>query len=69
MFVPLSGRIVAHAGDDRSNKLNAPLELRQFRRAKLPNRTGKSCDAARASSGENLPAFCGRFDVRQPSIA
>jgi hypothetical protein len=68
MFIPLSGRIVPHACYDRSNKLNAPLQLRQFRSAKFPNCTRKPRDATRPSGGENLMAFRGRFDVRQPSI-
>jgi len=68
MFIPLSGRIVPQASDDGSNKLNAPLELRQFRPAKFPNSTRKPRHAPRASGGENPLAFRGRFDVRQPSI-
>jgi hypothetical protein len=51
MFIPLSGRIVPHACDNRSNKLNAPLQLRQFRSAKFSNSTRKPSDAPRASRG------------------
>jgi hypothetical protein len=69
MFIPLSGRIVPHACDNRSNKLNAPPQLRQFRPAKFPNSTCKPRDATRASGCENLVAFRGCFDVRQPSIS
>jgi hypothetical protein len=68
MCIPLSGRIVLHARDNCCNKLNAPLQLRQFPPAKFPNSTRKSRDTTRASGGENLLAFRGRFDVRQPSI-
>jgi hypothetical protein len=68
VFVPLSGRIVTHVRDNRSNKLNPPLQLRQFRPTKFANSTRKPRDAARTSGSENLMAFRGRFDVRQPSI-
>jgi len=61
-------RIAPHPRNDRSNKLNAPLQLRQFCPSQLLNRTGKPRDATRASGGENLMTFRGRFDVRQPSI-
>jgi hypothetical protein len=69
MFVPHSGRIVPHARDNRSNKLNAPGQLRQFRAVQLPNSTCQPRDATRASSSENLIAFRSRFNVRQPSVA
>jgi hypothetical protein len=68
MFVPHSGRIVPHARDNRSNKVNASAELSQFRSFQFRDRTGKPRDATRASGGENLVAFRSRFDVRQPSI-
>jgi hypothetical protein len=51
MFIPLSGRIVPHACDNRSNKLNASAELRQFCPVQFLNRTGKPRDAPRASRG------------------
>jgi hypothetical protein len=63
-----SGRVVTHARDDRSNKLNASAQLRQFCPSQFLNRTGKPRDATRASCGQNLMAFRGRFDARQPSI-
>jgi hypothetical protein len=63
-----SGRIVPHACDDRSNKLNASLQLRQLCPSQILDRTGKPRDATRASGRESLMTFRGRFDVRQPSI-
>jgi hypothetical protein len=63
-----SGRVVTHARDDRSNKLNASAQLRQFCPSQFLNRTDEPRDATRASGGENLMTFRGRFDVRQPSI-
>jgi hypothetical protein len=69
MFVPHSGRIATHVRDNRSNKLNAPLQLRQLRPAKFSDSARKPSHAPCASGGENLLAFRGRFDVRQPSIS
>jgi hypothetical protein len=69
MFVPHSGRIVPHVRDNRSNKLNAPAQLRQFRRLQFRNRSGKPRDATRASGRENLIAFRSRFNVGQSSVA
>jgi hypothetical protein len=67
--LPRSRAIVTHACDDGSNKLNAPAQLRQFCPFQFRDRTRESRDATRASGGENLMAFRGRFDVRQPSIS
>jgi hypothetical protein len=68
MFVPHSGRIVPHARDHRSNKVNASAQLRQFRAVQLPDSTRQPRDATRTSGSENLIALCRRLNVRQPSV-